>query len=422
MHKLKKAFVYIIEPNKILLFSIVSSFVGYSYSGREDSLSYIFIMLAMFLLSFAIYIMDLRKHPIVKTKAFGLSVAWIIWLSVHFCIFLIKFGWDYAFTKYYIFFFVFSLNSLLWGMMFGRNYALNLSMLIKYFEPVILIITVFSIVYVLMPSSGSNLSVRMAAYQSNSYYAAFAFGMVLFYLVFGNRFDRFKIFTTPIFKVLYLLFLVLLPLAVISTRGRGGFVLVLVYGLITIGKVFFSDHAVNAKKLLMTLVAIIGFALLIVIIVSTVSGSSNLRDSFALTISYLDFSTGRIDMTSTSNRDIVYSQAIGLIKQKPLFGNGVFTSMTKLTTTYSYPHQLFLEFLLQGGIVYTVIASGFLIYSFVKLRRLERKDGSSYFMVILYAYPLTMLMFSGTYLTTSLFWFCISAILTARDRYESKQS
>lgn len=421
MSDIKKAFVYIVEPNKIMLFSIVSSFVGYSYLGREESSTYVYIMAGMFLLSFMFYVRELIKHPTVSRNAFCFTAIWIIWLTANLVLFVTNNGWDYSFTKYFVFFFVFSLNSLLWGMMFGREYAINLPMMIKYFEPLTLSVAVFSVLYVLLPSSSLLPTIRGAAYQSNSYYAAFAFGLILFYLISGNRHDRFKVFTLPIFKVLYVIFLVLLPLAVISTGGRGGFVLVLVYGIIAIYYLFFSDHSVNPKKIIMTFGALLGFVMLIVILVSAVSGSSNLRNSFSLTISYLDFSTGRIDMTATSNRDIVYSQALGLIKQKPLMGHGIFNSMPKLTTTYSYPHQIFLEFLLQGGVVYASIASVVLLYSFIKLRRLERKDRSSFFMLFLYVYPFTMLMFSGTYLTTSLFWFCISAILTARYNNEDVQ-
>lgn len=421
MSELKKVFVYIIEPNKIMLFSIVSSFVGYSYLGREESSTYIYIMAAMFLLSFVFYLRELMKNPRVRGDAFGLTSLWIVWLTANLVIFVTQNGWDYSFTKYYIFFFVFSLNSLLWGMMFGREYEINLPMIIKNFEPLALAIAAFSVLYVLMPFSSADPTIRRSAYQSNSYYAAFAFGLILFYLVSGNRYERYKIFSSPVFKALYVLFLVLLPLAVISTGGRGGFVLVLVYGLLTIYYLFFSDHSVNSKKIFMTLGALLGFALVIIILVSAISGSNNLRNSFSITISYLDFSTGRIDMTATSNRDIVYSQALSLIKEKPFLGHGIFSSMPKLTTTYSYPHQLFLEFFLQGGIVYTIIACGVLAYSFIKLRRLERADSSSYFMVFLYAYPFTMLMFSGTYLTTSLFWLCLSIILTARYKNEVVQ-
>lgn len=418
MSDLKKIYVYLVEPNKILLFNILAAFLGYSYAGKEDSSTYTIIMIVAFLLSFLIYLKEVVMKRTIRKKGFLFVLCWIIWILTNIILFINKYGLDYAYVKYFIFFFVFSFNSLLWGMEFGRNFKENASQLIKWYEPFVFIVAIYSIVYVLIPFLNANYLLRGSAYQSNSYYSAFAFGCILFYLLFGNRFTRFKIFENKVCKIFYLVLLMVLPLSVISTGGRGGFVLVLLYGVISILYMVFGDHEFNIKKLVLAFLTLVGFFVLILILVSVISKNTSLRESFSYTVSYLDFSTGKIDMGATSNRDLVYKQAIDLIMQSPIFGHGIFLSMPLLTTTYSYPHQLFLEFMLQGGAIYTFVASAFLITALIKLKRFSHVTETNRFMVYLFLYPFVMLMFSGTYLTTSLFWFCLSAILMMRYSYE----
>ena len=97
-----------------------------------------------------------------------------------------------------------------------------------------------------------------------------------------------------------------------------------------------------------------------------------------------------------------------LISRSPIFGYGVF-GMWRYS---ALPHNFFLEILIQGGTVYFSFILIFLTYVFIKLYKITRIDPSFKLISILGLYPLVFLMFSGSYMSNSIFWFCISFVIS----------
>ena len=123
--------------------------------------------------------------------------------------------------------------------------------------------------------------------------------------------------------------------------------------------------------------------------------------------------SGAIDMSQTSERDVVYQGLFQLIDNMPLNGYGFFHlyEVCQRSIQQHYPHNIFFEVLLQGGyllfFVFCVIYAIFLkkIFNTIILHN------KSICVLPLITYPLIELLFSGTYIKSALFWFVVIYIL-----------
>ena len=76
-------------------------------------------------------------------------------------------------------------------------------------------------------------------------------------------------------------------------------------------------------------------------------------------------------------------------------------------TRQGYPHNIFLELFLQGGILFLVLGVILLIMFVVKLTKIVRTDQRMIMIVPLAIYPFTELMYTGSYMENGRFWFCM---------------
>ena len=119
-------------------------------------------------------------------------------------------------------------------------------------------------------------------------------------------------------------------------------------------------------------------------------------------------------MSRTSGRDIVYATILKSISKRPIFGYGIFNS----NASEHGAHNIFLELLLQGGIIYLLF---WIIVFYLFVRRLLliiKYDNSNLILIPLSVYPFTLLLFSGSYLEQPLFWFVIAYVFN----YSQKQN
>ncbi|GAA3867376.1 hypothetical protein GCM10022275_16350 [Tessaracoccus defluvii] len=110
-----------------------------------------------------------------------------------------------------------------------------------------------------------------------------------------------------------------------------------------------------------------------------------------------------VDWEGTSGRGDVYGSAFEAIDESPFFGYGLFSWGSE-----SYPHNLFLELMLNGGVLYLGVSVLIIGVLMVKLLRSPFEN----VVVIAFAiYPLVMLQFSGSYWTAGSFWFVLGYAL-----------
>lgn len=109
----------------------------------------------------------------------------------------------------------------------------------------------------------------------------------------------------------------------------------------------------------------------------------------------------------TSGRDIIYAEAMSMIKEKPLFGHGI-DSFT-LYTGRVYPHNLLLEMMVEIGLLGAIFFLIFAIYAVFLMFKMKKSP-----LFILSGIPLYMLivqMFSGEFYDFRYFFFWIVPLL-----------
>ena len=122
------------------------------------------------------------------------------------------------------------------------------------------------------------------------------------------------------------------------------------------------------------------------------------------------FDHGGINTSASSGRDEIWKDAWVLISERPILGYGLFSYLSHI----NWPHNIFLEVLLQGGFVLFLVLITILLLSLGKYSRMIRKDKSQMWLVPLIIYVFTQLLFSGSYMFETYFWFSLSYIYNYR--------
>ena len=201
-----------------------------------------------------------------------------------------------------------------------------------------------------------------------------------------------------------MLLLVVQVVVSLSSGGRGGFVLIAASAVILLFLRMRKGGSSGGMKFLFTMLLLVAVAFLAVQFMP-----ENIRNAVNIgsqrTFSYL--TKNGIDMSETSNRDDVYGAALQAIGDSPVIGYGLLMKGTYIEG--SWPHNIFLEVMLQGGIIYMMF---FLIVAFswlTKLRLMINRGHGSYIIPVA-LYPFVMLLFSGSYISTGLFWFSLAYV------------
>ena len=278
----------------------------------------------------------------------------------------------------------------------GRKSVCNFS---KWLEVLMLIVTASLVIILPRVILERDLTFE---YQSYSYFAGFAFCVNFFFLIFGDRFDRFRVFKSRIYYFISIALLLVQAAASLISGGRGGFLLVIVsLFLFTLLSRRYSSKKKRSFALVFFLAVIVIFFLFMPSSFFDAMTQGSLR-----TFSYI--SGGNLDISQTSGRDEVYVKAISLIKEQPLLGYGFFSYFDYLKY---YPHNIFLEVLLQGGLFYLFFFVCFLFYIIRKLIIIVRRDDNNLIIVLMALWPTVELLFSASYVMFGMFWFIVSYVV-----------
>ena len=389
-------------------FFVITAILGFEYSGVGNSNALLVYSLVVFVATAVLFRKSFiwNEGKITQTDFFLFFVIIVVFLS-YLTPSLFSGRLNPIATTFFLYFSSFSLPAILGSLYLARMQTIfEMS---KLLEIVMLLITVSIFVRLIIPASqGQRLSTFGGAYfgQIGSYLAAFAFGLNLYFLFEGRYHDRFTLFRSMFYKLLCICLLVIQIIGFIIPGGRGGAVLGVTY-LLYILLIRFSLRNV---KYLLTIIGFLSFLVItLVVIWPFLIQNSAFQSGFFRVTQFIDSGVG-INWTGTSGRDIIYRNALEIIIQRPVLGYGIFG----MWDVSYYPHNFFLEVLLQGGIVYLIIAL-IILYLFArKLTRLIKKDRRYRILFVLFIYPFVMLMFSGTYLSTPIFWFVIIFVFNSR--------
>ncbi len=389
----------------IELFFAIASSIGYTYKGLQESKVYVIycVMVAMLNLG-----LSLRYIIFINPKLNFKELSFLLFPFFVFLLFLMTGLKDNTLNPLAKTFFGYFL---LWSVpaIYAAIYTNKLNLfnsMTKWFEVIMLILSlsiIFSSIVPFIKGTGF-VTAGGATYQTASYLSAFAYGLNLYFLIFGDNHIRFNFTKRKAYYFLCIVLLFIQLLGIFLSGGRGGIVLAVVY------TVFISLSILKTKKLNKIIKLLIGFvfmSFMVQILLPILQQNAIFAGGFGRIFEFLS-SDFKINWEGTSNRDIVYSTAWNLIKQKPILGYGLYG----FWDVSGYPHNIVLEILLNGGIIYLMISLFLLLNYTSKLVKLIRFDAQKRLLVIVFLYPLTLLMFSGTYMTESSFWFSLTFVFS----------
>jgi hypothetical protein len=232
-------------------------------------------------------------------------------------------------------------------------------------------------------------------HQEIGYSASFCFLINWVNIITGNTKNRFHIFQRKIWRYLFFLLLPLQALVCFLSGGRGGALLLILGFLISI--IVFSRHKMK-KTLPWTLLAVSA----LIFITITFGGSG---EGFGRTFNYigsdgLDFGADDSSLQRLNLRQSSYE----IIMDSPIIGYGLWGG---LAYANFFAHNIFLDVLISGGVLYLLIFLLIMKRCYRGCVQMFRNDISKSVFLAWILYPCVMLMFSGFYLNSSLFWFTI---------------
>lgn len=254
----------------------------------------------------------------------------------------------------------------------------------------------FVIVYTIATFIASfNRRSSILEYQSISYYAVFAFGITAFLLLHSDDMDRMGIslFKGKYWDFVYITMMLIQVFSMLSGGGRGAFVLLIVYVLYLLLSIIFNPHKA------FTVVGGLLFILLLISLFGLVNrlDLSSFFDGYNRIRSFFT----NLDLAN-DQRSHIYNTAIDIYKEKPIFGGGIGSVYYRLG---SYSHNLFLDVLIDTGIVGLVIVM-LVLFSFLRKARMVLKSSWEYQLpVLMFVGSFVFLMFSSNILIDGCLWF-----------------
>lgn len=380
------------------------SILGLSYEGIESgNITYWGYLISLLIFSILFYIYKKLKDQTISKKELTIIYFLILFVVYTFSYNILNGMPINHLVRQVILFFIFTLPALISGYYFSYNKN-RISELSKILEVIMIIFTLglFSSTFSTLITGESFESIGGSTYQEASYLAAYSFGINLFYLIWGDKVSRYNIFKKNGYKFLQILMLVIQLFSLVVGGGRGAFLLLIAY-LLTYTGILLKQA--NYKLIFKSLMVSLIFILFIVVFTQTFLNDTQIVSSGINRI--LEFvSPEGINWEGTSGRDIVYRYILNTFKENPVLGVGFFN--------YHQPHNLFLEVLVSIGVAgFSMFL--FLLFCFlVKFSKILSKNFENIIILVIFLYPLIMLMFSGSIFMSPEFSFVVSFVVFFR--------
>jgi len=425
----RKGFIAAININKVFIINIVALFLtlGIGYDNVVIFGAISIILLSISIISF-IKIFIINKFPLDK-KLLVILIFFALYFSISEILTFIHFGISGK-LLFYFYWCVFSLDSAIWGYYLAKNFQ-NENFLNTFLISLLAIVYVcflgISFNWIRSLLLGSTLRNPNISSQKVGYYLSFAYSIFLYFFLFNKEVSNFKIIKILQNKTLLSLIISILPILVSSYGGRGAFVNILALLIVAfIIKLIFSlkEHKMKGFFQFILLIFISCFITIFMFnnvtyvnnglhriipfsLITKVCNNDNYNDSKN------DSKNDKppiivkdIDIV-TAGRGSLYLNAIETIKKKPILGYGSIEYMHHWSSTYNYPHNLFFEWMLQGGIIYTIFMLFLSLLAIGNIVKNSYKEKKLLMFLLIGIYPAINLMFSNTYLNNSYFWFIL---------------
>lgn len=381
----------------ITFFSLLSIF-SINYGGLDNSYTYI-IVIILSNLFFYFYLFKkifFRKKITLEPLFFG--VAFLILLNSIFVTFFFNIPTiDFIFR-----FALLVLPAFFFGMELGFNY--NISSLKNHFLFISALITISVIVLIpkifLLPTN------ELLTFFGGGQYQAFSYAVSISFLISFTYFNYYLNSEKILIKIIFFFSFLIQILGIVLSGGRGGIIVVIIGTL----WIFFNKYSFfTSLRYVLFVISIVSLLSFILISVIDEDLQQRLLESSGRLFSY--FSQDGFDFQKTSNRDIVYNNTVRVIQESPIYGYGLFGYLKY--TNFAYPHNFFLEILLQGGIIFFCIWILSFYFFINKFFLLISFGNDNKFLIVTFTYSFVLLMFSGSYILEPFFWFNLSYVISS---------
>jgi len=400
------------------IFFSFSGLIGYNYAGKWESPVYIQFIVLVYIAMLSMYMRSFVKKPEISKSEMGFYLFFIFLIANH----LLWVSLDGAATRWLpdnlIFFFSMGVT----GFMAARVIHVYDAWheLIRLSDLVVFLMGAGLVVAIVLPYNSGLLSrgIGGASYQSASYYAAMCFGMLGVASFHLEKDLRYKWFRGQIGLVVNVLLMIALFIACIINGGRGAFVLIVLYS----GLIFFwiaNKHGLTKRGVIRYTVLAISLPIIISFAMQKILDDPMLAQGFNRATAFISRSSagGLIDMEKgSSGRDIVYDIAVQAIADSPWIGYGAFGHWEKVIQ----PHNLFLDLSLQFGLPIAVLL--FISLSLILWRKLKPLTTEKVWLSVLFLSVTVMLLFSGGYFQSAIFWFCLASVFFLGSSYNSVEN
>jgi hypothetical protein len=197
-------------------------------------------------------------------------------------------------------------------------------------------------------------------------------------------------------------------IGIILSGGRGGFVVIFVGTLLSL----FVRFPLWRVFMYIFIFSIVLFLIGFVTLSFFDQYQDRILESSERLFSYI--TSSGISMEQTSNRDQLYNVALTSIFKEPIFGYGIFRYLGQ--TDGWYPHNFFLEVLLQGGFIYLFFWIFVIVFFVIKLKFLFSTNRKHFLIISTMVYSFIQLLFSGTYILEPMFWFSLAYVFTSSSQ------
>lgn len=374
----------------LLVFSYSLSFIFDIITNiKTNSVSYFTAFLGLFVyLYFAKDI--LHKKLVVNFQSF---LAILLLLLYTIGLFISSFKYSYAlsyFSGVFKSFYVRGIPCFIAGVLMREKRMIKKIEL--YIAPIIIVVAItLVIVLIKNPTSSIMLYASLGIdRQTLSYVSAYSISFIIYYFYNFNELECNPIFKSIFFKVLIGCALLICIFSLFAGGGRGAICVVgviLIYYLISFNTKGIKGFIFGA---LIICVFIIAFRFL--------SATAAFSQGFNRIV---NFFSGTQDQ-SAKERLVLYSSAIQLFQNKPIFGYGIGGSLGEL---HIWSHNVFLDILIDFGIVGFSVFVITLFISFYRIFKLAKNSRYEDIVIIFGICSFIGLLFSGSYLSDAGIWY-----------------
>ena len=216
-------------------------------------------------------------------------------------------------------------------------------------------------------------------------------------------------------KLISVLILLIFGYTYINMANRGAMLAVVFFVLAIY--MYNKIKDLTLKNVCIIIVIVILLIVVIVNIIPILYQVKAILDNFGITFRTIDKMIYLLenDIELTNGREGIYEKAIEDTKETYILGNGIGMYEDKYNS--GYIHNLFIQIVYEGGLIWSTLFGVWIIMSIKKFTKLNEEQKQ--FIIFLIAIAIVQLLFSSYYWGSQKFWFLIAYMFQVKINNEN---